>query len=63
MGEDKCCLLGAICHVVGTAVDPDVDRCHQIGHENDQAVCAEEFDACLHVCDGLSEDPTPHACE
>jgi hypothetical protein len=60
---DLCCVLGAICHVVGGADDPKVDECHEIGHENDAEQCAAHFDRCHKLCEGLTDEPEPHACQ
>jgi hypothetical protein len=58
---DPCCVLGAVCHVVGGG-DPEVEECHQIGHENDRAECSAHFDRCHELCEGLNDEPEPHAC-
>ena len=60
---DKCCELGAICHVVGDDVDPEVQACHELGHENDEAACAAEYESCLSICQGVTDAPVEHACE
>jgi hypothetical protein len=59
---DQCCILGALCHVAGGDVDPEVEECHQIGHKNDAAECAAEFDRCHELCEGTNDEPEPHAC-
>lgn len=62
-GEDACCTLGAVCHVAGEPPSAEVDECHQIGHSGDQAVCTEEYERCMSLCEGLNDDPVPHACQ
>jgi len=61
--EDPCCTLGAVCHTAGEAPNAEVDECHQIGHTGDQAVCTEEYDRCRLACEGVTDNPVPHACE
>jgi len=60
--EDACCTLGAVCHLAGEA-PADVDECHRIGHAGDQAVCSAEYDRCRRICEGVTENPVPHACQ
>lgn len=60
---DHCCRLGAFCHVAGDDVEQDVRACHELGHENDAAACAAEYDACLKICEGVTDAPVEHACE
>lgn len=70
-GEDKqglrmCCELGAVCHETGVP-DPDKRECHVIGHENDAAVCRENYERCMALCapdgeGGEGGEPVEHAC-
>jgi hypothetical protein len=61
--SDKCCELGAACHVVGGSTDQEVTDCHEIGHQNDLDTCDAEYDRCIQVCDGVNDEPMEHACE
>jgi hypothetical protein len=61
--EDKCCILGALCHVVGDDVDPEIVACHELGHENNPASCAERFESCQAICEGATDSHDEHACE
>jgi hypothetical protein len=60
---DKCCELGAICHVVGDNVDAEVEACHELGHENNADACADDYERCLAICQGANDSPIEHACE
>lgn len=70
-GADKeglrmCCEMGAICHTAGVP-DPEKQECHVIGHENDAAVCRENYERCMAVCapegeGGEGGEPVEHAC-
>jgi hypothetical protein len=60
--EDACCTLGAVCHMAGEA-PAEVEECHQIGHTGDQSVCSAEYDRCRQVCEGVTDNPVPHACQ
>ncbi len=70
-GDDKgglrmCCELGAICHDAGVP-DPQKQECHVIGHENDAAVCRENYERCMALCapsgeGGEGGEPVEHAC-
>ena len=57
-----CCELGAVCHVVGET-DEAVSECHEIGHKNDPDLCKAEYERCLEVCEGATDEPVEHACE
>ncbi len=59
---DHCCVLGAMCHVVGDDVDPEVEACHELGHANVGETCEAEFQRCSDLCEGLTE-PVEHACD
>jgi hypothetical protein len=60
---DKCCVLGAMCHVVGGTGAPKVEECHQIGHEDDPSECQANFERCTKLCEGLNDEPEPHSCD
>jgi len=58
---DRCCMLGAVCHVAGESA-PEVEECHHLGHENVAGQCAARYDECMALCEGLNDHPEPHAC-
>lgn len=60
---DKCCELGAICHVVGDDVPAEVRACHDLGHSNVKSDCDREYARCQIVCAGANDDPVEHGCE
>lgn len=45
--DPYCAALGSLCHPVETTAAQD---CHELGHANDAAACAEAFDACAELC-------------
>jgi hypothetical protein len=47
--EPLCASLGELCHAVDDQDGP-LHECHELGHVNDQAVCAGEFDRCAGLC-------------
>lgn len=65
-GLRMCCELGAVCHEVGVP-DPEKGECHVIGHENDAAVCRENYERCMALCAPAGEggeggEEGEHAC-
>ena len=61
--HDPCCELGAMCHSFEQDTDPEILACHELGHRNDQEICAANYDRCAALCSGVTDDPVPHACE
>jgi hypothetical protein len=47
--DPHCAALGSLCHFADTGSGTAHD-CHELGHENNAAKCAEEFDACATFC-------------
>lgn len=47
--EPLCAALGELCHAVDDEDGP-LHECHELGHVNDRAVCASEFDRCAELC-------------
>lgn len=47
--EPLCAALGELCHAVDDETGP-LHACHELGHVNDEAVCAAEFDHCAEIC-------------
>jgi hypothetical protein len=47
--EPLCAALGELCHAVDDEDGP-LSECHELGHVNDRAVCAAEFDHCAEIC-------------
>ena len=46
----KCAELGQRCHDFDTPDAEMARECHDVGHEGDEAACAEIYDECLAVC-------------
>ena len=66
-GLRQCCELGALCHRI-VPESEDIQRCHQLGHGNDPAVCRANYEDCLAICAPMGEggaggEPTEHACK
>jgi hypothetical protein len=53
--EPLCAALGELCHAVDDEDGPLHD-CHELGHVNDSAVCAAEFDHCAEICLAAREE-------
>lgn len=47
--EPLCAALGELCHAVDDETGP-LNACHELGHVNDESVCAAEFDHCAAIC-------------
>jgi hypothetical protein len=47
--EPLCASLGELCHAVDDETGP-LHECHELGHVNDKATCAAEFDHCAEIC-------------
>jgi hypothetical protein len=47
--EPLCAALGELCHAVDDE-DGGLHECHELGHVNDRAVCAAQFDSCATAC-------------
>lgn len=64
-GLALCCQLGALCHPgLKDPIGGLVYNCHQLGHENDPASCASQFDECMVACLGGrdTQDAEEHGC-
>lgn len=61
--SDSCCRLGAVCHVAGDDVDPEVRACHDLGHENVQEACDARYEECLVICEGVNDEAVEHSCD
>jgi len=60
-GLEMCCELGQYCHPEPNELNELALReCHDIGHQNDPAVCRARYDGCMQICE--NENPTEHAC-
>lgn len=53
--EPLCAALGELCHAVDDETGP-LHECHELGHVNDAAVCAAEFDRCAELCLAAREE-------
>lgn len=53
--EPLCAALGELCHDVDDEDGP-LSACHELGHVNDAAICAAEFDHCAEICLKARED-------
>lgn len=53
--EPLCAALGELCHAVDDETGP-LHECHELGHVNDEAVCAGQFDHCAEICLAAREE-------
>ena len=61
-GLAQCCEIGALCHVTGDQSDQQVRECHILGHRNEPKACREQYEHCMEVCEGATEEPVEHSC-
>ena len=47
-GDPFCRTLGMLCHGLGD--DGPLHACHELGHDDDPAVCRESFNECAELC-------------
>lgn len=47
--EPLCAALGELCHEVDDQTGP-LHECHELGHVNDEAACAADFNHCASIC-------------
>jgi hypothetical protein len=53
--EPLCAALGELCHAVDDETGP-LHECHELGHVNDQELCAAEFSHCATICLAAREE-------
>jgi hypothetical protein len=54
LGE-ACAPIAEACHEVAGLGDAELDECHDIGHDGDEAACEAESERCLAVCAAATE--------
>jgi hypothetical protein len=51
--HEVCAEIVETCHEAEeVSEDPAIVDCHDVGHDNDEATCTEQSEACLTLCEG-----------